>query len=189
MDYFAAPDRYEGEGFTLRCYRPDDGPALREATLESYAHLSPWMPWASERQTPEEAERLVRQFQGRWLLATDFTAAVFGPEGTLLGGTGFHLRGKGFATRSAEVGMWIRSSAAGQGLGTRVLEAMLSWGFSDAWPWTRLTWHCDAQNLGSKRVAEKCGLRLEATLIRNELGVDDTPRDTLMFALLESERE
>ena len=83
--------------------------------------------------------------------------------------------------------MWIRASAAGQGLGTRVLKAMLAWGFSDAWPWTRLTWHCDATNVASKRVAEKGGLRLEATHLSDCLGVDKSPRDTLIFALLQEE--
>tara|TARA_R110002072_G_scaffold104651_4_gene229246 strand:- start:549 stop:1166 length:618 start_codon:yes stop_codon:yes gene_type:complete len=187
-DYFVAPERFEAEGFSLRCYRLDDGPALQEATLESYELLKPWMPWATQDQTPAEAERLVREFRGRWLLATDFTLAVVGPDdSTILGGTGFHLRGKGFGTRSGEIGMWIRASAAGQGLGTRVLEAMLAWSFSEAWPWTRVTWHCDSRNMGSKRVAEKCGLRLEATLRRDTLGVDKSPRDTLIFGLLKEE--
>ena len=164
-DYFVAPERFEAEGFSLRCYRLDDGPALQEATLESYELLKPWMPWA-----------------------TDFPLAVFGPDDSpILGGTGFHLRGKGFGTRSGEIGMWIRASAAGQGLGTRVLEAMLAWSFSEAWPWTRVTWHCDSRNMGSKRVAEKCGLRLEATLRRDTLGVDKSPRDTLIFGLLKEE--
>lgn len=187
-DYFVAPERFEGEGFSLRCYRLDDGPALREATLESYELLKPWMPWATQEQTPTEAERLVREFRGRWLLATDFTLAVVAPdERTILGGSGFHLRGKGFGARSGEIGMWIRASAAGQGLGTRVLEAMLAWSFSKEWPWTRVTWHCDSRNIGSKRVAEKGGLRLEATHLRDSVGVDKSPRDTLIFALLEEE--
>lgn len=186
-DYLAAPERWEAEGFLLRSYQPGDGPLLQEATNSSFAHLSPWMPWATSEQSAEAAERLAREFRGRWLLASDFTLAVLDPrEERLLGGCGFHLRDGGLALKSAEIGMWIRGSAAGQGLGTQVLSALLSWGFG-AWGWERLTWRCDARNLASRRTAEKAGLRLEGTLRSNERGVDGALRDTLLFGGLASE--
>lgn len=61
----------------------------------------------------------------------------------LPGGTGFHLREGPVADGCAEIGMFIRQVEAGAGLGTRVLLAMLDWGFSE-WPWLRLAWRCPA---------------------------------------------
>ena len=110
----------------LRSYDVGDGRLLSEAVSESYEHLRPWMPWAKPHQTIEESEKRARQFRGRYLLAEDFVLGIFAPdERRLLGGTGFHLREGPLSTRCAEIGMFIRQSEAGRGLGTRALAALL----------------------------------------------------------------
>jgi RimJ/RimL family protein N-acetyltransferase len=165
MTYLLAPERYEAEGFVLRSYHPGDGPLLAEATNASYDHLKRFMPWAKPHQTDEEAEILARQFRGRWLLAQDFVLAIVSPDGQrLLGGCGYHLREGDLSQSCAEVGMWIRASAAGQGLGTQALRALLRWGLSDAWPWTRVTWRSDEANLASQRTALRAGMEHEGFL-------------------------
>ena len=184
MDYLVPPERTEGAGFVLRSLLPGDGPALREASLASYEHLRPWMPWATREQTEAEAERYVRSCRGRWLLAEDFAIAIFSSdEHTVLGGCGFHLREGRLATRSVELGMWIRASHAGAGLGTRVLTSLLAWGFEE-WPWLRQSWRCDASNLASVRAAEKAGMTREGLLRGQKALVGEGRRDTLCFAML-----
>jgi len=137
MDYLFAPERYQADGFILRSYDLGDGPVLADAINASYDHLRPWMPWAKPNQSLEDCERFVRQFRARYLLAEDFVIGVFSADGgRLLGGTGFHLREGPISTGCAEVGMFIRHSEAGRGLGSRVLRALLQWGFTD-WPWLR----------------------------------------------------
>lgn len=187
VDYLAAPERYATPEFVLRSYDAGDGSLLREVNLESYEHLRPFMPWATSTQTTEEAERLVRQFRGRYLLAEDFIIGVFSPDGKrLLGGTGFHLREGPLSTGCAEIGMFIRKAEAHRGLGTRVLLAMLEWGFSD-WPWLRLAWRCDQRNAPSKRVAEKAGLRLEGILRGQHEHAGPGRRDTVCYALTKAD--
>jgi RimJ/RimL family protein N-acetyltransferase len=186
---FVAPDVFETPDFTLRCYGPHDGPALCKATNSSFEHLRHWMPWATNEQTEEQAEELVRQFRAKWLLAQDFVVATFAPDGSeLLGGCGFHLRGASIKSGSADIGMWVAGSQAGRGLGTAMLGAMLAWGFTE-WPWERLAWQCDVRNAGSRRVAEKNGLRHEGTLLQDEVAVDGGRRDTALFAILKTEWE
>jgi RimJ/RimL family protein N-acetyltransferase len=183
VDYLLAPERYETPEFVLRSYDVSDGPMLREMNLESYEHLRPFMAWATPNQTLEEAERLVRQFRGRYLLAEDFIVGVFSPEEKrLLGGTGFHLREGPLSTGSAEIGMFIRKAESYRGLGTRVLLAMLEWGFT-AWPWLRLSWRCDDRNKPSVRVAEKAGLRLEGVLRGQHAHAGPGRRDTVCYGL------
>ena len=82
--------------------------------------------------------------------------------------------------------MWIRAAYAGRGLGTRVLAAMLRWGFT-AWSWERIVWMRDTRNAASVRVAEKNGLTREAVLRSDRLDVDGVRRDTYLFAILRSE--
>lgn len=183
MDYLVAPERWVAETFVLRSYEVDDGPLLSDAVNESYEHLRPWLPWAKPHQSVDESRRLVRQFRGKYLLAQDFVLGVFSPHGDrLLGGTGFHLREGPLSTQSAEIGMFIRHSEAGRGLGVRVLKAMIEWGFTE-WPWLRLSWRCDERNVASMRVAEKGGLHREGTLRGQPTDVGEGRRDTACYAL------
>lgn len=187
MEYLTGPDRFEARGFVLQSYDVGDGPLLAEAVNESYDHLRTWMPWAKPHQTVEESEQLVRQFRGRYLLAQDFVIGVFTPDHQrLLGGTGFHLREGPLSSGCAEIGMFIRQSESGKGLGTRVLEAMLQWGFGE-WPWLRLSWHCDTRNLTSSRVATKAGLQLEGVLRGLPWRVGEGRRDMACYALTKSD--
>jgi len=82
--------------------------------------------------------------------------------------------------------MWIRADAAGKGLGTAVLRALLTWGFTE-WPWERLAWRCDGRNLASRRTAEKAGLTHEGVLRQHLLLADGSRRDTYLYAMLKAD--
>jgi RimJ/RimL family protein N-acetyltransferase len=184
---FFAPNRLDAGEFVIRSYQPGDGKALRAAVDESYLHLRAWMPWAAPESTDEDYEARCRRFCGNYLLNQDFVLGIWiGDE--VVGGTGFHLRQGALELRNAEIGMWIRQSHAGKGFGTRVLKAMLKWGFTE-WGWERLVWRCDPKNLASKRVAEKCGFILEGTSRSDSYGVLGERRDMHVFAILRSEWE
>jgi len=185
MDYLIAPEEYRTDRLLMRSWRPGDGPPLTEAVEASYDHLKPWMPWAAPEQSVETSERLVRGFRARWLLAEDFVLAFFSPDGArVLGGSGFHLRHGPLSHGVAEIGMWIRADAAGQGLGTHALEALLRWGFSE-WPWQRLVWKCDTENHASRRCAEKTGMQLEGVTRGDDFKVGGGERrDTAWYAAL-----
>jgi len=143
--------------------------------------------WARSDQKFDDSQRTVRSFLARYLLSEDFTLGIFSPDERMLwGATGFHLREGPLRERSAEIGMWIRTERARGGLGTRVLEAVLHWGFTE-WPWLRLSWHCDSKNKPSGRVATKAGMRLEGTLRSHRIDTAGARRDTLCFAALRDE--
>lgn len=190
MTLFFAPERRRCDGFLLRSYRPGDGPAVAAAKHASYAHLAPWMPWASRTETDEDNEMLVRRFRADYLTNRDFTIGVWAPdEAVLWGGTGFHLR-DGHAdvdSGCGEIGMWIAAARSGRGLGTRVLVAMLQWGFSSEWPWQRLSWRCDRRNVASRRVAERAGMTVEGTIRNDRAEVGEGRRDTLLFGAVRGE--
>ncbi len=201
-DIFFPPEHYRTDRFIIRSYLPGDGPLLAEALNASYEHLKAFMPWAQPHTNEEEAEQLARKFRARYLLAEDFVLGIFAPdsfdcaqdkESLLLGSTGFHLREGDLNNRSAEIGLWIRTSHAQQGLGTAALRAMLRWGF-EAWPWERLSWRCDGRNIASQRTAEKAGMVREGVLReqrRLSNGKDNhgnsTREDTVCYALLKTE--
>jgi len=187
MEYLAPPDEYRCDQFVLRRYRPDDGPLLRESVTASQEHLVEWLPWAGVDLTEELATRRVREFCGRWLLATDFLIAITDTDDTMfLGGCGYHLRKQPLGNLIAECGMWLRPERSGKGLGTAVLKALLTWGFSD-WPWERIEWRCDARNTASYRAAEKAGMTQEGAFRHFRMKPEDEPRTSKIFAALRSE--
>jgi RimJ/RimL family protein N-acetyltransferase len=186
-NYLFAPDRIDLPEFTIRSYEPGDGPLMSEALNNSYEHLHPYMYWVKPYQSNEECEQRCRLFRARYLLAEDFVLGIFSPAGDrLLGGTGYHLREGDLSTRNAEIGMWIRADAAGRGLGTKVLVALLHWGF-EAWPWLRLSWRCDTTNVASARTAEKAGMQKEGLLRSDFPLADGKRRDTYIFSALREE--
>ncbi|MBN1487745.1 MAG: GNAT family N-acetyltransferase [Anaerolineae bacterium] len=186
---FFAPERLIMDQFIIRSYQLDDAPKLNAAANSSYKHLKAFMPWAKPHQTEEEALAIVRRFRGRYLLSEEFVLGIFSPDNQIcLGGTGYHLRNGELSNRSAEIGMWIRASHAGQGLGTEVLIALLSWGF-EVWPWERLTWRCDGRNIASCRTAEKAGMQLEGVLRGDHRNADGVRIDTYCYGALKSDWE
>jgi RimJ/RimL family protein N-acetyltransferase len=184
MTYLFAPEVWHGDGFVLRSYDVGDGPRLTEAVNASYEHLAPFMDWAQPHQSEDESEQRCREFRGRYLLAQDFALAVLAPDQrTLLGGTGFMLRDQRWTLKQAEIGMWIRKSEAGRGLGTRVLVAMLQWGLTD-WPWERIIWRCATGNLASNRIADKAGMHREGCLRQYRAAFAPEPRDVILYSAL-----
>lgn len=186
MTPFFAPEERRTDRFVLRSFRPGDGAAVNQATLESYDHLRTYMPWAVPFEDVEYTEERMRTFRARYLLNEDFVIGVFGPDGRVLGGTGFHLRHGPLEARQAEIGMWIRGTEAGTGLGSAVLDEMVRWGF-EAWPWQRLVWGCHVDNHASRRVAEKCGFVLEGTFRGEYDAVTGGRRDGVAYAILKQD--
>ena len=183
------PERFDAGAFVLRSLMPGAGPALHAAVAESRVVLRPRMAWVTAHRDVHASERIVRERRARWLLQEDFTIGIFAADGaTVIGGTGFHLREGPLDGRQAEVGMWLRTSWQGHGVGTDVLRTLLRWGFSPAWGWLRLSWRCDADNLASIRVAEKAGLRCEGVLRHQASPTAGGPRrDTWCVAALASQ--
>ncbi len=181
-----APTCCVGDDFVIRAYMCGDESLLSESVTISYDHLKQFMPWAKHTQTIGESQSVIAKAMANYSRTEDFMLGIFSPdETTQWGGTGFHLREGPLETRSAEIGLWIRAEFAHQGMGTRVLSAMLNWGFT-AWPWERLTWRCDADNIASARVAEKCGMQLEGRLRGHRRKEDGSRVDTLCYAALRS---
>ncbi|MBS1707218.1 MAG: GNAT family N-acetyltransferase [Armatimonadetes bacterium] len=184
---FVAPVEFTFDGLVIRPYRPGDGPALATATVESYDHLRPTMPWAVSEYPIDQAELQARRMAADYLSQKDYPVGLWDGE-RLLGGSGFHMRQGPVEWKASEIGMWIRVDAAGKGLGTRFLRAMLEWGFTE-WGFERLVWRCDTTNLASASVARKCGMVLEGTnrgaaAAKTEGGARP---DTYFFAMLRSD--
>ena len=87
--------------------------------------------------------------------------------------------------RSGDIGYVVRRDHWGQGYGTAIAEELIAFGFR------RLRLHrlwamCVAENVGSARVLEKAGMRMEGRL-RDHVLLRGRWRDSLLYAIVQDE--
>ena len=165
----------------IRCYNPSDAPLLAIAVTESLEHLLPWMPWAAAEPEPLDVkvERL-RQFRARFDLGQDFVYGIFNPqENRLIGGTGLHTR---IGNGALEIGYWINKNYINHGYATETSAALTKVAF-EIHKVERVEIHCAAENIRSAAVPRKLGYTHEATLPKRVPFGEQSPRDSMIWAL------
>jgi RimJ/RimL family protein N-acetyltransferase len=174
------PEAVETERLLLQATRAGMGEAISQAVNESLRQLKPWMPWAQEPPTPAESERFCREMQAKWhgRDTLDFCMVRKG-DGRLVGKGGLHTID--WSVPRFEIGYWVRSSEAGQGLATEFTRAMVRFG-RDALGARRFEICCDARNGASRRVAEKSGFTLEGIHRSRRRDVAGDLADSCMYA-------
>lgn len=179
------PDRVETTRLILRRHRSMDGPVLHEALLESISELRKFLwflPWVAEEQTPESAEIRCRKCEANFIARTDMPYLAFEKSaGRLVGSVGLHR--PDWAVPKAEVGYWIRPSAAGNGYVTEGVQAIVDMAFNGLKA-RRVELVTDEQNAPSRRVAERCGFELEGVLRHVQLAPDGSLRNSCIYARL-----
>lgn len=178
------PERLDGERIVLLAPRAGIGAEMAVVVAQSISHLRPWMIWAQEAPTAESAEIVVRRMQADFIARSDLSWQIYarradGSPGRLLGGTGLHRMD--WSVRRFEIGYWIRPEAAGQGHVSEAVRLLTALAF-DRLDARRVEIRCDARNVKSRAVAERCGFELDGVLRRDALGVDGTPRDTAVYS-------
>lgn len=178
------PERLDGPRTVLVAPRAGMGAEMAVVITQSLSHLRPWMPWAQEPPTAESAELVVRRMHADFIARRDLCYHLHarrsdGSAGRLLGGTGLHRMD--WAVRRFEIGYWIRPEAAGQGHVSEAVGLLTALAF-DRLAARRVEIRCDARNLKSRAVAQRCGFELEGVLRHDVLGVDGVPRDTAVYA-------
>tara|TARA_B100001094_G_scaffold324970_1_gene378493 strand:- start:638 stop:1699 length:1062 start_codon:yes stop_codon:yes gene_type:complete len=160
----AFPTQYKGADFQLIPYEPNHLPLLLKAMHDSAILMKRWVPWAKDHMTEAEGQMFIDKAAAGFRNGDSFKFGVFDhSKSKLLGSIGFHKRG--YATPwnlAAEMGLWISMPENGRGLGTKVVQETCKWAFWE-WPFTRLVWRCDEENIASHRIAEKADFNLEAT--------------------------
>lgn len=184
---FLAPLSVEIDGLHIRHLRAGDGAEYARVVAESYDHLSKWLRWPWPDMTPEQGEERVRTLGGVYLKGERFPVCAW-EDGELVGGSGYRGEPNFLETKSVELGMWVRGDRAGTGLGTRLLRAMVDWGF-ETWGWERMMWQCDTRNDASARVAEKMGFVLEGTYRSDMEEPDGTRSSALVYSIIRSDWE
>lgn len=152
---------------SLRKYRPDDAVSLYEAVSESLTELTPWGFYHVDF-TLKDAEEKVISYMSDWDKGKIFTFLIEAPPGALLVGN-CCIEEIERAKKHASLGWWVRTSRTNQGLATAAGRLAAAAAF-EALHFPSLRIYTNAENIASRRVAEKIGAKL-ARIKAEENGV------------------
>ena len=185
---FPVPSSLETQRLLLRSFRAEDAPdlfaALTESIVELRSHL--WfLPWVAEEPTPRSAEIRCRKAEANFLLRADLPYLAFErASGRLVASIGLHRTD--WLLPKTEVGYWVRTSEAGNGYASEGVAALTAWALESLGA-KRVELVTDEQNTGSRRVAERCGFRLEGVLRNVMQSPNGKLRNSCIYAKLPAE--
>lgn len=113
-------------------------------------------------------------------------AVVHKESGKVIGGCGLYLN---IRFDEAMLGWILNKDYWKQGYGAELGKALIKYGFENL-KLHRVYATCNAENYGSYRVMEKCGMRREAHFIKNRfgrVGVEEIWYDEFHYAILDVE--
>jgi RimJ/RimL family protein N-acetyltransferase len=165
----------------IRPYRGKDATAFYEAVRESISEVSPWLPWCHQNYSIEES----REFIGSREIATQggewYSFGIFETDGgKFLGGVGINFINR--VHQMANLGYWVRTSAAGRGVATVAARMAAKFAFEQI-GMQRIEIVAAVDNVPSQRVAEKAGARREGVL-RDRLLINGESLDAVLFSLV-----
>ena len=165
----------------LRPWREADVPAQLAAFSDPFfLRFSDWAP-----RTEADALAYLAAHEQARRRGEQIELALVEPhdENVVLGGGS--LNNVDLPERRAAIGYWLAPNARGRGVATHAVRLLADWAFRDLRV-ARLELTCGPDNLGSQRVAERCGFTREGVL-RSHVPFKGGRRDSVVFSLLPGE--
>ena len=165
----------------MRPFHLNDAQDLFAAVNESFVDLKPWMSWAHEGYSLQEAKDFIRITRARWEEGTLFGFAITDAKtGSILGGCSlshihpvYHL---------CNLGYWVRTSRRGEGIAVRATRLAARYAFEKV-GLIRFEVVMAVGNIASRRVAEKAGAHYEG-ILHNRMVVSREIYDAHMYSLI-----
>jgi RimJ/RimL family protein N-acetyltransferase len=166
--------------FTLRPFTPDDIPWVYEVSLDPA--LAQFVDLPSPYLMEHATFFVERLAIAGWDTGQRFEfMAEEKSTGQRLGRVGLGMG----ARSTAEIGYWVDPRARGRNVATESVRAVCPWAFRTL-DLDLIEWRAEVGNFASRRVAEKSGFTLEATL-RQRLTHRGTRVDAWVGSLLSTE--
>jgi len=165
--------------------RPVDERYAEELTAlvrRDIAHLKPWMPWATERYSIEDAREFIRRQIRQYAEDQGFATLVLF-RGRVAGSIGYNLID--WSNRKTDIGYWLGAEFLGRGVMTKACRALVEHAFREL-RLNRVEIYCAVENHRSRRIPERLGFTQEGTLRQAEW-VHDHFKDLVCYSMLARE--
>lgn len=167
------------EKVVLKLREAGDAEAQFMLTDKNRTHLAPWFPWVEKIISVDDSEKFILKCMKGFEEKINLDLGVYF-EGVLIGSMGLHTINT--KNKWGEIGYWLSKDYEGKGIMTECVKKLLEYGFLEL-HLHRIQIRCDSRNEKGKRIPEKLGFTLEATL-RESKKHDDSYSDGLIFGLL-----
>lgn len=168
----------------LRQATLDQLDAICEAIAESLPALHRTLTWAVSDYGREHASQFLRYAVQAWQDDREFTFYIFDATGRrLLGGCGLNYVDPPF--KRCNLGYWVRTSAAGNGVATAATRLLARWAL-EVKGFERIEIVAELSNEASRRVAQKAGAQFEG-IARRRVRLHDAQLDGAVFSLVRSD--
>lgn len=165
----------------LRLFRLDDRLQVYEAVRESLTELKPWMSWAHDAYSQQDAEDFIKITRARWEEGSLFAFAITDAKtGEILGGCS--LSHKHPVYHYCNLGYWVRTLRHGAGIAGRAAKLAARYAFEHGGV-IRAEIVVATGNEKSMRVAGKLGAHYEGKLL-NRMVVGKAIYDAHMYSLI-----
>jgi len=158
-----------------------DAPALFEAISESLPQLCTWHTWCRPNYDLYDCTAYILKAKADWQKGLQFNFGTFDVKTQALLGS-VALNQITPVHKFANVGYWVRSSKAGQGIATASVRLIAKFAFHTL-GLSRLEIVVPVGNVPSQRTALKVGAVFEGTL-RQRLMLSGKPHDASLYSLL-----
>jgi RimJ/RimL family protein N-acetyltransferase len=166
--------------FTVRPPSPGDEALHFEAVIESMPEVSKWLEWCHEGYVLEESRSWVERVIAGREAGEMHEFFVFDGEDRFVGGCGLNKIDTRFL--KANLGYWMRTSAAGRGAATAAAILVARYGFEEL-GLQRIEIVAATDNIASQRVAAKTGA-LRESVLRNGIRFRGANIDAVCFSLI-----
>ncbi len=122
-------------------------------------HIGEHLGWAHKHLAVEDTRQFIHNARRGFANATDLSVAVY-YLGAFVGSVGVHVRDT--ATRKGEIGYWLAKEVNGKGIMTRVVRALIDYGFY-YFQLHKIIIRAATNNPGSAGIPKRLGFQLEGT--------------------------
>ena len=179
------PGQIETDRLLLRVPRAGDGAAVHAAVVETLPLLRAFpasLPWAMYPPSVDASESWCREGAAAFLLRKDLPFLAFDKvNGELVLASGLHR--PDWRIPRLELGYWCRASRHQQGYVQEAARALLDLAF-DTLAVRRVEAFCDADNIRSRLVCERLGMKLEGILRHHRATPAGVVGDSCIYAIV-----
>jgi len=139
-----------------------DVPAIHAAVTESLPELHPWLDWATDTYDEAAIRAWLEHAEQGWQHSTSYQFIITDSKSGLFVG-GCKLDGVDEQNQRCNLGYWVRSSRAGQGIATRAVRLATRFAFETV-GLILVEIVAAVKNEASQRVAQKAGAHYQGSL-------------------------
>jgi ribosomal-protein-serine acetyltransferase len=146
------PEYLARENVELRRWRLSDADLCFWLVRDSLDHLRPWMPWATDDYSLDDAVDYLERCEADWIAETAFQYLIVA-DGAPAGSAGLMAR---IGPGGLEMGYWVHPAFTGQGVATAASAALTAAAFAQP-DIDHVEIHHDDYNIVSGRIPAKLG--------------------------------